>query len=256
MLYRIEKPQLPQDFGDAVREASTYLKTIGAGYRSKFVTLSPTPSSLDGCQLSFCFGNQLFLIGISIPEFPMTDEAKQVLMRSAQQANAVPCVLTMIKKKEKYAPAHEGWGLEHAYDRSKVVPPDLETTEIIEMSDWELREQAVSLVARLLIAQGKVVGPLHYIGDVDPSILFKAGDEECGVCVRAVRMPDDMPVVPAGIGDLKEAMSGTLERLFFAGIQCAANEEDFHRRDGNAMPILRGTITWMNFQGLQEIENL
>jgi hypothetical protein len=88
MLYRIEKLELPQDFNDAVREAFTFLKAIGAGYGRKFIALTPTPFSPDGCQLSVCFGNQLFLIGISIPDYPMIDEARQVLMKSAQQANA------------------------------------------------------------------------------------------------------------------------------------------------------------------------
>jgi hypothetical protein len=73
---------------------------------------------------------------------------KHLFLQHAEMTNAVPCLMPMIEQHDgQFVPEYEGWGLVHAQTLEAIIPTDLVTDELVEMSDWEIQGFAVKLIA-------------------------------------------------------------------------------------------------------------
>jgi hypothetical protein len=216
--------------------------------------MAPSLESADGCHQSFYYGNQLYFMFINMPSCQFDERRRELFLESADGANAIPCVMTLVARKGTYIPHGDNWALQHAYDSADVYPPELCSDERFVMTDWELQCQSVQLVQRRLEAEGITQIKLHYLSDVFPSLAFTVDDSALAVLVRSARFPDAVPTITNDIHEAKSSLGSHYEKVFFAPVLCAGEESHLLQRSADDPTIFRKIDICMAYSGMEEIE--
>lgn len=251
-MYKIEPRNTSQDFRDACQAARQHIHDQGQG---RVFWINAVLNPLEPDHISFMVGNQLYFVFVEAAEFTLEGDGGRML-RAAEEANAIPCLMPMKEVREGFEPNRDGWGLLHAEGNQTIDPFVLETDELIELSDWDLQDLAVQIVEDSLRKEGKTILSTQSSLHVDPSLWFEDGGNSYWVVVRAVRMPELDADPPANILEINELCSHEAHGGFFASISVANGDDPFDpdaKENGNYLPLFRGQRMLIRFLGLQEV---
>lgn len=252
-MYDINNTAPTDEFRLAYAEARRH---IGSFQRPGFEWLksSPAPPFLD--HMSFFLGNQAFYVHLedldSMLQLPGNIEG---LLRIADGCNGHACRLVMKKRVEcGWQPALPGWSLLDAVSGKPIDPPSLVTDEKIELTDWEVNDFAVQLVANYLSEEGKRVTSAVGHPDVYPQIWLEEGDSIEWVIVGVARHPSALPSPTVEIRDMaRHLASKGFKKGYFASIVLANVDDPFDPAaagNGNYLPLVRGVEAVARYSGL------
>jgi hypothetical protein len=172
----------------------------------------PNPPFLE--HLSFRLGNQLFFIRIEDADQRVDmPGSRDGLLAVAAGCNGHPCIMPMRRTDGAWSPTCPAWGLIHARSGEPVHPPGLITSELIEMTDWELHDFAVQIVREGLVKEGRKLMTWVSNPGVDPTIWFHGDSGKEWVVVRAVRYPIRQPVVDVDVALEINQLDGTVQGI-------------------------------------------
>ena len=206
--------------------------------------------------LSFRIGNQLFFVFVEAAEFHLS-ERYDALMAFANLANAIPCVIRMNKNIALYEPSETGWGLLHAATKERIDPLALVSDELIEMSDWEVHDFAISVVENKLEEEGKKVYSTCSDINLNPSLWFVENNLHYWVVVRGQRHPSPSGERPDNIDQIAEGIPGYESNGYFAEVTVANSEDPFDpdaMKNGNFLPLYRGHPMTIKYSGIQPLD--
>lgn len=253
MLYGIDMSGIPKDFWQIAEPATEVLLQKHERHGTDVRLLAWTPMSSDACQIAFYFRNQLFFVCMNAPTWELDPGIRGLFIKRALQARAIPCVFSVFKKNGRYVPVKGDWGLAHAYDDSGVIPPEMATDDEIELTDRELQIESVLLIDRILQQRGCAATTMQTQLEVNPSVYFTEDQRSSAVIVRSSRLPNGIPGIPENMEEIMDAFAGRVDKLYFAGVQCGCDEEDFNRPGEQVRSILRGMLPVMRFDGLVQV---
>lgn len=176
--------------------------------------------------LSFAYGNQLFFVFIEADDVE-SPSSKDLFLRSASEAMAIPAVLKMSRDAfGDFKPVFDGWGLRRMGTHERVVPESMADDTPIDMSDWELHDFGVQVVAERLAADGAIVLSKQSSPHVDPSIWFEDEQGMSCVVVRTARYPAMRAPQPTNAFAIAAACATRTKRPMFASVvpMCADSE--------------------------------
>ena len=205
--------------------------------------------------LSFRLGNQLFFVFIEAAEFQLAYRYDGFISLS-KSANATPCVLKMAKAVATYEPTNSGWGLTHAVTNEPVDPMALVSEELIEMSDWELHDFAISVVKGKLQKEGKNVYSTCSDFGINPSLWFEDDGQDHWVVINEYRHPHSFNGPPEDIDQIAEFVSARKATGYFAIVGVVNNDDPFDpdaRVNGNYLPLYRGHAMFVKFTGIEAV---
>ncbi len=250
-LYEIHNPAMAPGFVEAWQAAGAHLQSaIG----KKINWLNPSPYNIMGSHLTFGLGNQVFFVFVEIGALPF-ETMDVMFLRCAEKANAVACIMPMRKVGSQFLPASQGLGLVDARTRAPVDPFSKMTSEPVEMSDWEVHDFGIQIVAAQLKKDGKDIKNTQSHMDIDPSIWFEdRGGSGC-VVVRAVRYPTKEALRPASLQNIANTVGGRGMKCFFASVGIARKDQAGPENEGRVLPLIRGHMMTVNFEGLEEVQD-
>jgi hypothetical protein len=246
---QIPNPPMPAGFIEAWQAAGKHLESA-IGSRPNW--LNPSPYNIMGSHLTFALGNQVFFVYVEIDKRPLA-VMETMFLRCAESANAVACVLPMRMDGSGYVPASSGTGLLDARTRVPVDPVSKVTTAPVEMSDWEVHDFAVQVVAGQLRKEGKDIKNTQSHLQIDPSIWFEDRVGAAGAVVRAVRYPGKDAPRPSSLPDMAQTVRRRNMRCFFASVGLASAEQSRPDNANRTLPLLRGGAMVSNYRGLEEV---
>ncbi len=249
-MYEVEQGEIPREFEIAWQCARRHIKNMGQDAVQGFFT----PSSLSMAEhLSFRLGNQLFFVYVDTDVLPFVGKRKEMFLGECHEAEATPCVLKMEQRTVTFEPSHAGWGFVDPVTGSSINPTDLVSSELIEMSDWEVHEFAIQIVQSHLEKEGKNVFAVQSSRRIDPSIWFKDKNCTAWVIVRADRYPKKNAARPTNIEDIKLSCARVSNVGFFASVTVASFEDSFDPQGKVAAPLYRGNLLLSKFEGLEPL---
>ena len=213
-MYQIHNPEMPPGFVEAWRAAGKHLQAV---LGTKINWLNPSPFNIMGSHLTFMLGNQLFFVFVEIEARPFSTMEK-MFTRCASRARARACIMPMEPRGASFQPSFPGTGLIDASTRTPVDPVGMVTDEPIEMSDWEILDFGVQVVAHELEKEGKAIRNIQSHPDIDPSIWFEENGEASCVIVRSVRYPAAAALQPGSARDLARTMDARNIKCWFASV--------------------------------------
>ena len=205
--------------------------------------------------LSFRLGNQLFFVFIEAAEVQLAYRYDGFISLS-KSANATPCVLKMGKAVAAYEPTNSGWGLTHAVTNEPVDPIEVVSEELIEMSDWELHDFAISVVKGKLQKEGKNVYSTCSDFGINPSLWFEENGQDHWVVINEYRHPHSFNGPPEDIDQIAEFVSARNATGYFAIVGVVNNDDPFDpdaRVNGNYLPLYRGHAMFVKFTGIEAV---
>ena len=250
-----------QEFIDAYNAMGEHLNIYRAQMPESFGYLrtEPIPPLLD--HLSFKLGNQIFFVYLDLLDASIEPVSNlDAMIDFAKKANAVPCVMQMVRHGIGWQPVNSGWGLVDARNGKPLDPAELVTDELFEMSDWELHDFAVQVV-RNWLTEIEGVNVTSYCSNpgLDPSIWFTdmESQEESYVVVRSVRHPELEASPPDDPDGLIEFCAFRTRKAFFASVGVANGDDPFDPNaiaNGNYLPLYRGGGMKVRYQGLVPLQ--
>lgn len=204
---------------------------------------------------SFIIGNQLFFVFVEAEEFELSNRY-DAFIGCADKANAVPLVITMKKQIGTYEPSGGGWGLLHAVTKAPVDPLALVSDELIEMSDWELHDFAISVVKNRLLEEGKNVYSTCSDMEINPSLWFEENDLHYWVVIRGFRHPMVSAERPDDLDQIAEGVPGENSAGYYAIVTVANSDDPFDPEaadSGNFLPLYRGFGMTIKYTGIHPI---
>lgn len=195
--------------------------------------------------LSFRIGNKLFFIFVEAAEQEMSRREK-LLLDVALAAGAIPCKMKMHQLDGNWVPVHPGWGLTHAESGDEILPLNLLSDELIEMSAWELHDFSIQVVCGYLEKEGKEIQSKQSTIEIDPSIWFLDGQSRSYVVVREVCFPEWNAPIPSNIESIKQNCNPISEIGYFASVSVA-------NADNHDLPPYRGHGMHVRFTGIEEL---
>lgn len=249
-MYEVKQEPFPTEFQRAWSCAGQHLdQQAGPGLQWLRAWLTPPVAE----HLGFRMGNQIIFIFVEVDDWWTFDrDQHRVFLDAAREANAVPCLMPMQLLGEAYRPVLPGWGLKHALTGQLVDPVALVSDELIEMTDWELRDFAVQVVRNQLRGEGKKLWSWQSSLEIDPSLWFEDEEGPAWVIVRAVRHPETKAALPANVDAIREAMIHVTQRGFFAAVAVASAEDPCDPGRG-VVPLYRGHAMNVRYEGLEPV---
>jgi hypothetical protein len=242
MPFEIEKLEIPDAFVQAWNAAGRHLQSIS---QDGLWWLRDHLHQPIAEHFSFRVGNQLFFVFVEVPNL------MEFLLMVADEAKGLPCLMRMRQMAGRFVPDLPGWGLTHARTGERIVPPEFVTSQLIEMTDWEVHDFAVWVARAHLEDQEKKVMSWQPSARINPSIYFLDGDELCWTIVRSVRFPSEHAALPPNILEWV-ALFNKRERTtgYFASIVILAGDQT---DDGPLLPLYRGHALASRFEGLEPL---
>ncbi len=241
-MYHVDQGEPSEKFQLAWHSAGVYLQNLG---KNELTWLRADLHLPMAEHLSFRLGNQLFFVFVEAEEYSFVDR-KRLFLDVSKEANAVPCLMSMVKEGDGFQPSKPAWGLVHAETNELVDPHNFVSNEPIEMTDWELHDFAVQVVKDQLIKEKKNVFAAQSATNIDPSIWYEEAGENYWVVVRAARYPESEASLPQNIQSIQANCAAKGRAGYFAsvGVACAENP------DGN---LFRGQGMYVSYRGLDAI---
>lgn len=266
-MYPISINEVPNDFSDCWFAAIQHIDSRTDPDTIFYIKQDLTPPLLE--HISFRFGNQVFCIHVCDDlgdlSVPSSQEATIV---ASEKANGIPCKMVMKKTADGWLPASDGWGLTHLRTGSTVVPEELITDELIEMSDWELQDFAIQIVRYVLEQKGNQIRSWVPDPKVNPQLWFiDPNGAHHFVIVKWVRYPEIHAALPNNISDIVEMCSAESDSGFFVSVTIANpaqqidNPDDLNLLDPNApqievQPLWRGSELLVDLTDLVSIDKV
>jgi hypothetical protein len=251
-LYQIAQDPPSDDFKAAWVSAGRYIQNqAGSGLSWLRADLRPPLAE----HLSFRIGNQIFFIFIEAAEVEYRNGV-ELFLKVCSEANAVPCRMPMEKRFGDWGPKLNGWGLINTIDNAQFNPLDLVSDALIEMSDWEVHDFAIQIVAEDIVKNGGEIFGRQPSPEIDPSIWFKDKQGSHFVVVRFERHPTQSSPVPKNIESIKQHCSKFTSSGFFASVVLANSEDPFDpdaAKNGNYSRLYRGHGLMPKYPGLRRI---
>jgi len=190
MYYDINMPEIDEDFFECRNVAGERLKFMIDSSREKSAIpmsvlhwLKPEFSWPSFDDLTFGYKNAVFSVLImycrntedGLLHFWLPLGRDQRLLEAAKKYNLIPCVFPIYPDTKQ--PLGKGWNL-GAFPNicEGVYPLKAGTDELVEMSEWELKNRAVELVKQNLRKKGLKIKNYCDIDDVNPQIWFTDED--------------------------------------------------------------------------------
>jgi hypothetical protein len=127
------------------------------------------------------------------------------------------------------------------------------TQEKIELTDWEVNDFAVQLVAHHLSGEGKRVTSAVGHPDVYPQIWLEVGGSVEWMIVGAARHPSASPSLTVEICDVaRHLASKGFKKGYFASVVLANVNDPFDpaaAANGNYLPLFRGVEAVARYSG-------
>ena len=200
-------------------------------------------------------GNQLFFVFVDVRGGADGPSSKELFLRIAHEATALPVVLLMKSVGSEFQPVHGGWGLRDARTDRVIDPPALVSSEPIVMSDWEVHDFALQIVASQIENSAGTVFSKQPSLHIDPSVWFRDKDGPAYVVVRSTRFPQTDAPRPANLTAIMSSCAGMSRRGFFASVTVAnAEQQTAPASGGGAMPLYRGHAMVVRFAGLESLQ--
>jgi len=251
-MYRISQQEPSPGFKKAWQAAGRHIQQYGQG-GVHWIRANLNPPLAE--HLSFRIGNQLLFIFVEAEEYAF-NSGKDLFLKVAKEAGAIPCVLPMAEHLTEYSPIESGWGLLHAETGKNVNPLALVSTDLIEVSNWELHDFAIQTVKSNLEQEGKNIFSAHSSLHIDPSIWFEESGKVYWVVVRAVRYPERDANIPTNINAIKKSCAQVGKSGYFASVTIANADDPFDpeaSENGNFLPVYRGHGMYPHFSGLTAV---
>lgn len=253
-MYQIEQEEPSLGFKKAWKAAGRHIQQNGQG-GVNWIRADLNPPMVE--HLSFRIGNQLLFIFVEAEEYKF-NRGKELFLKVSKEAGAIPCIIPMAEHLTEYSPIESGWGLIHAETGKYVNPLELVSSDLIEISNWELHDFAIQFVKSNLEKEGKNIFSAQSSQHIDPSIWFEESGKNYWVVVRAVRYPERDANIPNNINEIKKSCAQMGKVGYFASVAVAvANADDPFdpkaRENGNFLPIYRGHGMYPRYTGLTEV---
>lgn len=245
----IRNPPMPEGFIDAWRAAGTHLLEL-LGDRAQWLNTSPYNNM--GTHLTFRISSTLFFVFVETENRNFGDSS-DLFSYYSSRANAIPCVIPMIKEQGLYVPQFDGSGLMHVPSVEVIDPFDFEKTELVEMSDWEVHDFAVQVVKDFIEKNGREIMNSQSNPDIDPNIWFRDEGEESYVIVGEVRYPEKRAEKPDNRDDYVNSPQLVGKKGFFASVGIANTNQQFSEDVKEIVPLWRGQGMIVNFEGLEDL---
>jgi hypothetical protein len=256
--YEIPTCDVSDDFAICWRAAGKHLEACGidgkvtAGVQAngwlRAILKSPFLE-----HLSFRLGNQLFFVRIEDANGLLDIPGNiQGLLRVADKCKGHACLMPMRKHSDgRWIPSLPGWGLQDAFDHRSVCPPQLVTTQKIEITEWELQDLAVQVVRKQIEREGRALISWQSDPDIDPSIWFVGGEGVEWVMVRGARYPQRDAALPTHWRDVVDGCAKVSKRGNFASASFACMETIDHGDQ-----LYRGDPCVCNYSGMTPLHSL
>jgi len=251
-MYRVEQAEPSEEFTQAWSAAGRHIQNqADTGFNWLRANLYPPMAE----HLSFRIGNQIFFVFVEAAESKY-ETGGNLFDEVCKEANAIPCLMPMLKSLGKWQPQNHGWGFINAESNKLMNPLDIVSDELIEMTDWEIHDFAIQIVCAKLEKQGKEIFSKQPSRKIDPSIWFQ---DEAGphyVVVRAARYPEAEISLPKNIVDIKQGCSKMSNSGYFAPVILANSEDPFDtdaKANENFLPLYRGHGIRSKYPGLSAL---
>lgn len=205
--------------------------------------------------LSFRLGNQLFFVFIELPgELPFVDDVAELFLQTAADAQAIPCLLPLLRHGDSWAPRETGWGLVDARTGDAIDPPSTEIDAPIETSEYECQALAVGLVVSQLQDEGKEIISFHPYANREPSILFRDEEGPAWIVVQFGIYPVYPHEAPRNLLFLARSLAmQEWPRGYYAPVGLCSREQDVGAEKVHPLwrvPGLKGSVG--NFQEIPQ----
>lgn len=197
MPYIIDRPNPEREFINDRITALEYIERIAMRKvkpeHFRWIKTELSYPSFD--DFTFGFMNQIFsVLVLRANERGMllnTPPRIEALRRECGRNNLIPCVFPINDRTGK--PFFSGeWNLINPFTGKKVYPESISSNELVEMSDWELRNWAVQIVWDYLEKEGFERFSFCDAPEVDPQIWFRDKEGfECWLEVLYAPYPVD-----------------------------------------------------------------
>ena len=252
-MYDIEMHEMSRDFFRCWQAAGMHLNDQVRGGIQSWLRAHPYPPFLE--HLSFRFKNQLFFVRVEDVEGKIEGPGNsRGFIDAANNANGHACILPMKRNQfaDSWAAARSGWGLIDPERRTPVNPPELVTSEKIEMSAWEVHDLAVQVVRDHLKASGFQLMSWQSKPEVNPSIWFigKSLKPEW-VVVRSATFPERKADRPKDWKSIAAGCANLSPRGHFASVAVASPFQSVDINSHDPVPLWRGLPIDVHFGGLE-----
>ncbi|MCC7464186.1 MAG: hypothetical protein IT480_17210 [Gammaproteobacteria bacterium] len=244
--------EVGEDFARCWAAAGGHLEQQMSGSDAAWMRSHLAPPFLE--HISFRVGNRLVFVRLEDVDARLAVPGTlDDLLRIAAACAGTACLMPMRNVAGEWVPAEPGWGLIDAQTHGAVNPPDLVTSEPVEMTVWELQDLAVQVVLRRLEQQGHPVISWQSDPDVHPSIWFAGESGLEWVVVGFARYPRRDAYPPADMDGIARQYAAQAARGHFASVGIAsAGEAEGGSPDGEPLPLLRGRPLMVAFGSLAE----
>lgn len=247
-MYQIDQEEPTVTFQQAWRFAGMHLGRASQG-SIRWIKADLRRPMIE--HLSFLVGNQLVFVHVlcHLHNFGK----REALLNLAHEAGGIPCLMPMVEKGAGFVPEHTGWGLIHAETGEPVDPLALVDDKKIDMSDWEIHDFAVEMVARNLVEDGFVIDGRQNNARVFPSIWCYKGDDKRWVVVKGFRpneTEDYDNFFPTDLDDFIHLPRDASIRGFLAKVQFANSDDPLDNNGNPTLPVYRGHGANIRFEGL------
>jgi len=249
-MYEVSQETPSPTFQAAWRCAGQHLQRKG-GDEIKWLRADLNPPLAE--HLSFRLGNQLFFVYVEAPSVGRSPSSKDLFEKVANEANAIPCIFPVESVGETFQPKNGDWGLRHARSGETVDPPSLVSSELIEMSDWELHDFAIQVVTSQIEESGATILSKQPSRHIDPSVWFRDEQGPAFVIIRSVRYPEAEAPRPRNIAEIKTSCEGLSRRGFFASVAVASADQQSESASGKVIPLYRGQGMFARYLGLESL---
>ena len=246
----------PQHIKD-VHNVMLYLQNMFSRYDNlcstegeKFRWLKTEPTPLGFADFVFAYKNQVFAV-IVMREKKNEDgssfgdpQKRSYLLQEARKNHLIPCAFFVYEEEQKSF-SGKSFNLRHALRYHPIDPIEKASDKLIELSDWELKNWAVSIVVQYLNQEGYRID--FYTDDpgIAPNIWFTdENGKKCWVQVLYTMYPDNDKDF-----SFKKWASSTLEYDGYKAVVGFANAEDINSK------LYRAKGAFVNFRGITPVHS-
>jgi len=186
-MHKINQPLPSKEFTQTWKSAIQHIQKIAG--KTNLIWLWKDLYPPFTVHLSFRIGNQLFLVFIETEEMRFNN-SKTLFLNITNDANAIPCLMPIIKNGDEYKPELDGWGFKNPITNERVNPLSHVSEQPIIMTNWEHYNFAVDIVKDDLRKDGKIVTSVNVDSRLCPSLWFKDGNDMAWVIIKTIKYPE------------------------------------------------------------------
>lgn len=145
--------------------------------------------------MNFMYKNLIFSVIIDIQDKYGKSYLPEIFIKRQLYAcktyNLIPCKYPIIvpnptePEPDKIKPKTQGWNLFNTETDKEIIPEDFNTNDLIELSDWEMRNFGIRFISRYLSAKKIKLLSFQDTLEVDPQIWFEdENGKKCWIIVR------------------------------------------------------------------------